>query len=105
MSLFSTEAEYLSLARTAVELAWLRQLLKDIGIFLLFPPLVWCHYINALHLAFNPIFHHRSKHIEIHYHFILERVVHHYLLLRIVPSEGQLLIFLPKVSWPFDSIS
>ena len=40
------------------------------------PPVIWCDNISALALAFNPIFHARSKHIEVDYHFVREKVAH-----------------------------
>uniref|UniRef100_A0A2N9GMU5 Reverse transcriptase Ty1/copia-type domain-containing protein n=1 Tax=Fagus sylvatica TaxID=28930 RepID=A0A2N9GMU5_FAGSY len=64
----STEAEYRSLATGAAELAWLRQVLCDLKLFLPSAPLIWCDNTNALALASNPIFHGRTKHIEVDYH-------------------------------------
>uniref|UniRef100_A0A2N9IMS3 Reverse transcriptase Ty1/copia-type domain-containing protein n=1 Tax=Fagus sylvatica TaxID=28930 RepID=A0A2N9IMS3_FAGSY len=61
----STEAEYRSLATGAAKLAWLRQVLCDIKLFLPFAPLIWCDNTSALALASNPIFHGRTKHIEL----------------------------------------
>lgn len=69
------EAEYRSSAQTTVELYWIRQLLCDLHIFLLKPPILWCDNASALALTRNLIFHARSKHIEIDYHFIREKVV------------------------------
>ena len=31
--------------------------------------------MSNIHLARNPVFHSRTKHIEVHYHFIRERVL------------------------------
>ena len=66
----STEAEYKSLAHTTVELYWLRMLLKDLGVYLHHPPILWCDNVLALTLASNPIFHARTKHIEVDYYFV-----------------------------------
>lgn len=105
VSLSSTEAEYRSLAHIAEELAWLRQLLKGIGIFLQFPPLIWCDNISALYLASNPIFHGHSKHIKVYYHFIRERLVCHDLLVLSLHPKIKLLIILPMVPRSSDSLS
>ncbi|KAJ6892967.1 hypothetical protein NC652_027078 [Populus alba x Populus x berolinensis] len=72
----STEAEYRALAITAAELAWIRQLLCDIHIPLLLPPLIHCDNISAISLASNPVFHSRMKHLQIDYHFVRERRKH-----------------------------
>ena len=35
---------------------------------------IYCDNINSMQLAKNPVFHARTKHIEVHYHFVRERV-------------------------------
>ena len=75
MSCSSTKAEYRALASTTAELYWLRMLLRDFGIFLPHPPLLWCDNVSALAIASNPVFHARTKHIEVDYHFVREKVL------------------------------
>ena len=86
----STEAEYRSLASGAAELAWIRQVLCDLGLFLPSAPLIWCDNTSALALASNPIFHGRTKHIEVDYHFIREKVVRGDLALQFISTDDQL---------------
>jgi hypothetical protein len=86
----STEAEYRSLANGAAELSWIRQVLCDLGLFLPSAPLIWCDNTSALALASNPVFHGRTKHIEVDYHFIRERVVRGDLKLQFISTEDQL---------------
>ncbi|CAL9026864.1 unnamed protein product [Prunus brigantina] len=86
----STEAEYRALAITAAELSWLRQILRDLHIVLDRPPVLWCDNISALALASNPVFHARTKHIEIDFHFIRERVTRGDMLVSHIPSSNQL---------------
>uniref|UniRef100_A0A2N9IBI2 Reverse transcriptase Ty1/copia-type domain-containing protein n=1 Tax=Fagus sylvatica TaxID=28930 RepID=A0A2N9IBI2_FAGSY len=71
----SIEAEYRSLATRAAELAWICQVLYDMGLFLSTTPVIWCDNTSALALASNFVFHGRTKHIEADYHFIRERVI------------------------------
>jgi hypothetical protein len=66
----STEAEYRALASASAELCWLRALIKDLGIYLYDPPILWCDNVSALAIASNPVFHARTKHIEVDFHFI-----------------------------------
>uniref|UniRef100_A0A2N9J0P4 Cysteine-rich receptor-like protein kinase 10 n=1 Tax=Fagus sylvatica TaxID=28930 RepID=A0A2N9J0P4_FAGSY len=86
----STEAEYRSLATGAAELAWLRQVLCDLKLYLPSAPLIWCDNTSALALASNPVFHGRTKHIEVDYHFVRERVVRGDLSLQFISTHDQL---------------
>ncbi len=38
-------------------------------------PVIYCDNISSILLANNPIYHVRTKHIEVHYHFIREKVL------------------------------
>ena len=86
----STEAEYRALASTAAELYWIRMLLRDLGIFLSTPPLMWCDNVSALAIASNPVFHARTKHIEVDYHFVREKVLRKDLMVKFISSNDQL---------------
>ena len=86
----STKAEYRSLASGAAELAWICQVLCDLGLFLPSAPLIWCDNTSALALASNPVFHGRTKHIEVDYHFICERVVRGDITLQFISTNDQL---------------
>lgn len=66
----STEAEYRSLALTCAELLWLQYLLTELRVCLAAPPTLWCDNIGATFLASNPMFHSRTKHVEISFHFV-----------------------------------
>jgi hypothetical protein len=86
----STEAEYRSLATGAAELAWLCQVLCDLRLFLPSAPLIWCDNTSALALASNPVFHGRTKHIEVDYHYVREKVVRGDLSLQFISTHDQL---------------
>ena len=36
---------------------------------------IYCDNLSSIQLARNPVYHARTKHIEVHYHFIRERVL------------------------------
>jgi hypothetical protein len=86
----STEAEYRSLATGVAELAWLRQVLCDLKLYLPSAPLIWCDNTSALALASNPVFHGHTKHIEVDFHFVHEKVVCGDLLLQFISTHDQL---------------
>ena len=68
----STEAEYKSLANATVELMWVQKLLTELKIDHPTVASVWCDNLGATYLSANPVFHARTKHIEIDFHFVRE---------------------------------
>ena len=86
----STEAEYKALANATAELIWIESLLQELGVSQDRPPVLWCDNIGATYLSFNPVFHARTKHIEIDHHFVRERVAQKLLHIRFVSSKDQL---------------
>ena len=83
---FSTEAVYRALAQTAAELSWLGMFLSDLHISSSSPTL-WCDNISAISLSFNPVFHTRTKHIEVDYHYVKERLASKQLTICHVPTS------------------
>ncbi|KAL2237238.1 UNVERIFIED_CONTAM: Retrovirus-related Pol polyprotein from transposon TNT 1-94 [Sesamum indicum] len=69
VTLSTTEAEYVAVTEAAKELIWLQHFLGELG-----KPqadvILHSDSQSAIHLAKNPAFHSRTKHIEIKYHFI-----------------------------------
>ncbi|XP_028103199.1 uncharacterized protein LOC114302382 [Camellia sinensis] len=86
----STEAEYRSLAHATAELSWLQMLLHDLSLSLVTTPILWCDNLSAIALASNPVFHTRSKHIEVDCHFIRDKIASKKLLFYYIPSTEQI---------------
>nr|GEX44203.1 hypothetical protein [Tanacetum cinerariifolium] len=70
----SAEAEYKVLVDTIAELTWLQALLNELGICSSSTPILCCDNLGVTYMSANPIFHARTKHMEIDYHFIQEKV-------------------------------
>ncbi|XP_019246487.1 PREDICTED: uncharacterized protein LOC109226143 [Nicotiana attenuata] len=92
----SAEAEYRSLASLAAEVTWVTYILKDIGISLSQPPVLFTDNISALHLRPNPVLHARTKHVELDYHFVREKVVQGAMVTKFIPSMSQVADILTK---------
>ena len=75
VALSSTEAEYRGAAIAACEVAWLNKLLHDFGLQVHRKVVLYCDNLSSIQLARNPVFHARTKHIKVHYHFIQEKVL------------------------------
>jgi hypothetical protein len=92
----STEVEYRSLATTGTELIWLQFLLQELLMPLTSSPILWCDNIDAIFLASNLMFHARTKHVEIDYHFIREHILNNSLIIQFICSKDQLADILTK---------
>jgi hypothetical protein len=79
----------LTLALITAKLLWIRILLKELRVFLPTPPILWCDNVSALALASNPVYHARTKHIEVDYHFIHEKVLNGDLVLKFISTLDQ----------------
>jgi len=95
----SSEAEYKAMANVTSEMVWTRNLLKFLGISV--PPIhLYCDNQAALHIANNPVYHERTKHIEVDYHFVSERIVSGEIQPRYPPSTEQLANIFTKALGP-----
>jgi hypothetical protein len=50
---------------------------------------LWCDNLGATYLTANPVFHARTKHIEVDFHFVREKVAQGALDVRFVSSADQ----------------
>ncbi|CAH9081477.1 unnamed protein product [Cuscuta epithymum] len=87
---YSTEAEYRAIAFTSTELIWIQQLLRELQAPLHIPPILLCDNLSATYMVANPVFHQRSKHIKIDYHFVREQVADGSVIVRHVPALDQI---------------
>jgi hypothetical protein len=85
----STEAEYRSMALAVAEMYWFCMLLQELRVPLLHVPCLWVDNLGALSLSSNPVFHARTKHIEVDYHFICEKIFNRDLQARYISTEAQ----------------
>ena len=89
MALWSTEAEYRGATVATCEVAWLNRLLHDFGLQAHKKVFLYCDNLSSIQLAHNVVFHARKKHIEVHYHFIREKVLSGEIDLQYVNTEEQ----------------
>lgn len=74
VSMSSAEAEYRVMASTVCEVLWLRWLLQDLWMKQTSATPLMCDNKAARHIAVNPVYHERTKHVEIDCYFVRERV-------------------------------
>ena len=81
MAKSTTEAEYMAMSDGAQEAVWLRRLLSTLGWKDVQVPL-FVDNLSAIALAHNvTVMHSRTKHIEVHWHFV-----------RLAVSRGEILV-------------
>ena len=86
----STEAEYKAIANATAEVMWIQTLLYEIGVKAPRAARLWCDNLGATYLTSNPVFHARTKHIEVDYHFVRDRVKQKRLEIDFVSSKDQM---------------
>jgi len=59
----------------ACDIMWLKKMLKDLGEHYDGKVVMFCDNMSSIQLASNPVYHARTKHIEVHYHFVHEKVL------------------------------
>ncbi len=89
ITLSNTEAKYRSAAIVACEVVWLQKLLSNLGLLVDAPIVIYCDNISSILLANNLVYHARTKHIEVHYHFIREKILAKEIDLIHVSTEDQ----------------
>nr|GEW52960.1 retrovirus-related Pol polyprotein from transposon TNT 1-94 [Tanacetum cinerariifolium] len=88
-SMSSTEAEYVSLSACCAQVLWMRTQLTDYGFHFDKIPM-YCDSKVAIAISCNPVQHSRTKHIDVRYHFIKEKVEKGIVELFFVGTEYQL---------------
>lgn len=73
----------------AQEFTWLTLLLENLHQPVTKPMSLYCDNLSAIKLAKNPVFYARTKHIEVHYHHIREKVLQEDIILTPVKTEDQ----------------
>ena len=89
MAWSNAEAEYRALACTATEVTWLHFLLHELQVSTQDPCLLYCDNVSATCITDNPVFHARTKHIEIDYHFIRDLITTGALKAQFVRTDNQ----------------
>jgi hypothetical protein len=96
VALSSAEAEYMAASQASCEAIWLRKALVDLFGTKLDPTIIYCDNQSCIKLSENPVFHDRSKHIEIRYHFIRDRVQKGVVKLKYISTNEQIADILTK---------
>ena len=78
------------MANATAEVMWIQTLLYELGIKAPQAARLWCDNIGATYPSASPVFHAHTKHIEVDFHFVTERVARKLLGIRFIPIGDQL---------------
>lgn len=85
----SSEAEYRAMGQAVSEVLWLRSLLASLRVECKLPTVLHCDNQAAIHLAANPVYHERTKHIEVDCHFIRTHLQEGTISTSYIPTKKQ----------------
>jgi hypothetical protein len=99
VALSSTEAEYMALCNASKEAIYLKNLITEInfGDKAKTPIMIHCDNLSAIQLVKNPVYHSRSKHIDIKVHFVREIYQQHIIEVTYVSTNEIIADILTKV--------
>jgi len=78
------------MSATTSELEWIYSLMQDFFLILTLPITMFCDDKAAQHVAENPVFHERTKHLRIDCHYTQDKVIEGFLQTSHVSSRKQL---------------
>lgn len=92
----SAESEYRSMSHTTSELVWLDGILEDMLVSIPKPNPLFCDNKAAHHIAQNPVFHERTKHLKLDCHYVREQVQEGFISTIYIKSSLQLADIMTK---------
>ena len=96
IALSTAEAEYIAACSASCEATWLRKLLTGLLDIEMKATLILCDNQRCIKMTENPVFHDKSKHIEIRYHYIRDMVQRGALKLQYISTDEQVVDVLTK---------
>ena len=92
----TTDAEYVALSQATQEAIYLRKLLADLGYKADLPTVLYEGIQGAIEISRNPRFHNRTKHIDVTFHFVRERIASNEIRVVYCPSIDMLADIMTK---------
>jgi hypothetical protein len=96
VALSSTEAEYMAVSEASRHATWLRTFIRELGFAPDAPTTIYVDNAGSVALAQNPVYHKRTKHIDIRHHYIRECIESNIVQLVQIPTAENIADVLTK---------
>eukprot|EP00253_Pinus_taeda_P029209 PITA_29209 len=96
VALSLAEAEYMDASQASSEAIWMQKILVGLFDQRMDPIVIYCDNQRCIKLSENPVFHDRSKHVDIRYHHLRDRVARRIMLLHYILIEEKYVDILTK---------
>jgi hypothetical protein len=96
ISLSTIEDEYIVAATCCTQVLWMIQTLANLEVKCTASIPIHCDNTSAISLSKNHVFHSKTKHIPIKYHFLREQVTNTVVSLHYIPSKDQIVDIFTK---------
>lgn len=95
------EAEYKAMASVCYELTWIKCLLSDMEVKHEYETKLVCDNKATMHIVANPIFHKRTKHVELNCYLVRKKIQEGSIVTKHIGNRNQLTDIFTKVlsSW------
>jgi uncharacterized membrane protein YciS (DUF1049 family) len=94
--LSTTEVEYIAPATCYTQVLWMIQTLADLEVNYIASIPIHCNNTSAISVSKNPVFHSKTKHIPIKYHFLREHVTKSVVSMHYIPSKDHIVDIFTK---------
>ena len=86
----SAEAEFRAVAHGICEVMWIKRMFEELKASDSLPMKLYCDNKAAISIAHNPVFHDRTKHVEVDKHFIKEKLESGLICMPYIPTAEQI---------------
>ena len=102
--LSTTKVEYIVVSTCCTQVLWMIQTLADLEVKYTAPIPIHCDNTSAISVSKNPVFHSKTKHIPIKYHFLREQVTNQTVQVHYIPNTEQIadIFTKPLAKTPFE---
>jgi hypothetical protein len=92
ITLSSTESEYVALTNASKEVIWIHKLLRELPFLIThsLPTTLFCDNQGAIDLSKDSKFHARTKHIDVHFHFVRQTITQGHIKIQYCPTDDMI---------------